>query len=659
MNRTHAPIKRKQKSILLTFLLILTLPIFIFTLLENRSFDFRNKAFEEIELSNLNPCIITFPNVNPYTIQVNSTVRIQVDGISENSTIKELTITDGSSNILFTKSYEDKIVNRVSESFPYTPLVARAYNLSGNMKDIAGNTFSCVISSPYDIKGVKAISLNSKPEFLTSPRDSIPSQSIQVGDTYEYTLEAKDVDQDTINYIYSFTKGEEWLESTIIDDGADGMLTIKFRGSTKKAGSYLANVFIHDGYSKHLSSQSWVISVSNKENDNPTVTIIDPSSSIVINEQSTVPLKWEVEDKNQITRYEIYISQNPVNETTWEPIDTNVPGTQTNYTVDLNNKEDGAYRLIVKAIDDQEPAGVGVDISEEILISRNTEGPEKPDDNVELPEPQIINMSPTSKDEVKNNIPTIKASLIASEGAVVQDSSIIFKLDDRDVTDEIKINEVEENQHTVIYIPPSGLTNGVHKVSIYFEDSNGGEREVEWTFSIGDESASSDSDVFNILGLEIPKRTLYIVFGGIALIALAIIVPLLLPLIWKDTSKEVSKNTILPDSIPPTTEIPVIPISSPANKLTQEKFLAPEPDVTNIEPENEVIATTSPVAIDEKEVEEPKEEITVVDTSGQTTVEGITPMFEDSQPEPDLENLYDQLKELEKKEENKQKDTTS
>ncbi len=34
-------------------------------------------------------------------------------------------------------------------------------------------------------------------------------------------------------------------------------------------------------------------------------------------------------------------------------------------------------------------------------------------------------------------------------------------------------------------------------------------------------------------------------------------------------------------------------------------------------------------------------------------------MFEDSQPEPDLENLYDQLKELEEKEENKQKDTTS
>lgn len=659
MNRTYAPIKRNQKSILLTFLLILTLPIFIFTLLENNSFDFRNRAFEEIELSSLNPCIITFPNVNPYTIQVNSTVRIQVDGISDSSAIKDLTITDGSGNTLFTKSYEDTIINRVSESFPYTPLVARAYNLSGNMRDIAGNTFSCVISSPYDIKGVKAISLNSKPEFITSPQDSIPSQSIEVGDTYEYTLEAKDIDQDTINYIYSFTKGEDWLEPTIIDDGADGVLTIKFRGSTKKAGSYLANVFIHDGYSKHLSAQSWVISVSNIGNDNPIVTIIDPTNQVVIKDQISIPLKWEAEDKNQIVRYEIYISQNPVNEATWKPINTNVPGTQTNYTIDLSNIEDGAYRLIIRAVDDQEPAGIGVDISEEILIARIPEVPDKPDDKVELPESQIINMSPTSKDSVNNNVPTIKASLIASEGAIVEDSSIIFKLDDRDVTEEVKINEVEENEHTVIYIPSSGLANGVHKVSIYFKDSNGGERETEWTFTIGDENADSDSGVLNILGLEIPKRTLYIVLGGLALIALAIIVPILLPLIWKDTSKEVSKNTILPESIPPTTEIPVIPTSSPVNQLTKEEFLAPEPELPNTEIDNETVGTASPLAIDSEKAEKPKKDIPVIDTSTQTPTEEIIPMPEDSQPEPDLENLYNQLKQLEEKGNTQQKDTTS
>jgi hypothetical protein len=321
--------------------------------------------------------------------------------------------------------------------------------------------------------------------------------------------------------------------------------------------------------------------------------------------------------------------------------------------------EDGAYRLIVRAIDDQEPAGVGVDISEEILISRTPEVPDKPDDKVELPESQIINMSPTSKDSVNNNIPTIKASLIASEGAVVEDSSIIFKLDDRDVTEEVKINEVEENEHTVIYIPSSGLANGVHKVSIYFKDSNGGERETEWTFTIGDENADSDSGVLNILGLEIPKRTLYIVLGGLALIALAIIVPILLPLIWKDTSKEVSKNTILPESIPPTTEIPVIPTSSPVNQLTKEEFLAPEPELPNTEIDNGIVGTASPLAIDSEKAEKPKKDIPVIDTSTQTPTEEIIPMPEDSQPEPDLENLYNQLKQLEEKGNTQQKDTTS
>ncbi len=657
MNRRHAQIKRSKKSILLTFLLIFTLPIFIFTILENSSFDFRDKAFEEIELSNLNPCIITFPNVNPYTIEVNNTVRIQVDGMSQNSSIKDITITDESGNSLFSKSYEESLTNRVSESFPYTPIVARAYNLTGSMSDLAGKTFSCVISSPFDIKGVKAISLNTQPDFTTTPKSSIPSQSIDVGETYEYTLEAKDVDQDNINYSYSFTKGESWLKSTVIDNGGNGKLTIKFRGSTNKAGSYLVNVFIHDGYSKHLSAQSWVISVSDRSNDNPVITIIDPDTSLVINTQNIVPIKWEAVDNNKIIRYEIYISSNPVNELTWKPINTNIAPSQTTYNVDLSNIEDGSYRLIVRAIDDQEPAGIGMDISEEILISREEQKPEEPDDKVELPDPQIINMSPTSTDKINNNIPTIKASLVSAVGATIEDSSIIFKLDDRDITKEIKVNKVEENEHTVIYLPQTPISNGLHKVSIYFKDSNDGEIEKEWTFTIGDENSDSDSGSFKILGLEIPKRTLYIVLGGLALIALAIIIPLLLPIIWKESTKEVSNSTILPESIPVTNEISAIPLTSPVKNLTQENFVAPEPQLPKADIENEVFEAAQPEVI--SEVVKVEEKTPIVDTSGLTTVEGITPMYKDSQPEPDLENLYEQIKDLEEKEDTQQKDTTS
>ena len=54
----------------LTFLLLLSIPIFVFGLLEDRNFDIRNRAFEEIEVSEKNPCVITFPNVNPYSLEV-------------------------------------------------------------------------------------------------------------------------------------------------------------------------------------------------------------------------------------------------------------------------------------------------------------------------------------------------------------------------------------------------------------------------------------------------------------------------------------------------------------------------------------------------------------------------------------------------------------
>ena len=72
---------RNRKSIFLTFLLLLTLPVFVYSLIQNSSFDTRRKAFEDIQISELNPCIITFPNVNPYTIEVGKTVRIQVDAL--------------------------------------------------------------------------------------------------------------------------------------------------------------------------------------------------------------------------------------------------------------------------------------------------------------------------------------------------------------------------------------------------------------------------------------------------------------------------------------------------------------------------------------------------------------------------------------------------
>mgnify|MGYP000911019165 CR=1 FL=1 len=437
--------KRNRKSIFLTFLLLLTLPVFVYSLIQNSSFDTRNKAFEDIQISELNPCIITFPNVNPYTIEVGKTVRVQVDALSKTFDIKSMNITDSMNNILFTKEYTD-LTDRVTESFPFTPQFPRAYNILGKIVDTNDQTFECVISSPYDIKGVKAITSNSKPIFTSSPKESIPSQSITTGVTYEYTIEAEDADQDTINYAYSFTIGETWLKPTVIDDGGNGKLTIKLKGSTKKPGSYLANIFIHDGYSTHLSSQSWVISVSPKDNSNPNVKITDPVQSQRITENKPLTLKWDAQDDDKIVRYEIYLSPNPANQDSWISINESVPPTQTTFDIDFTGIQDGTYRAIVRAVDDQTPSGIGMDVSEEIILALTPTQPEVPDDQTLLPEPQIINISPTNSDSINNTLPTIKASLVSADETKIDETSILLKLDNRDITKEVKINKISDNE---------------------------------------------------------------------------------------------------------------------------------------------------------------------------------------------------------------------
>lgn len=596
MKLRNAPRKRKSgKSLLLTFLLLFSLPVFVFGLLQDKSFDWRNLAFDDIKVSEENPCIITFPNVNPYSLEINKSVRIQVDALSEILGVKSVNIQDSIGTTLLTKTYDDN-PKKITESFLFTPMVAKAYNLTGSITDTGEQTFECVISSPYDVQGVRAIASNSKPIFTTLPKSSIPSQNIQTGITYEYTIVAEDSDKDTINYAYSFTPGATWLKTTVIEDGGNGKLTIKLKGSTNNPGSYLANIFIHDGYSKHLSSQSWVISVSPKGNDIPTVSVINPVESVQITTEKTLKIEWDAIDSNGIKRYEIYISSNPANQNSWTPIDKNISPSTTSYNINLESITDGTYRIIVRAIDNQTPEAIGMGISPEIIISRVKED-EKPDDQVILPEPQVINISPTSKDEIRNTTPTIKASLVAPVGETIQESSIKVVLDSKDITTSIKINKISESEYTVIYTPDSALSEGVHKVELSFKDSNNTEKETDWIFTISEDETIADKDNFNIFGYKLAKRTAYIIGGGLGLILLAIFIPIIIVAMWKDQPKDSNEiNPSLPPTIPSTQEIPIVEETPKIKELVTEKFQAPEPaleptkeDNSNIpEPEDDL-----------------------------------------------------------------------
>lgn len=388
--RTAQRTSKRGRSIILTFLLLLSIPIFVLGVLQDESFDIRDRAFDDIEVSPLNPCVITFPNVNPYSLEVGSTFRIQIDAISTSLGIQSVLVKDGNNNELFTKTYPE-IPRQISESFSFTPIVAQAYEIKGVMADINKKTYECVISSTYDVDGVRAVVSNSKPVFTSQPKESKPSQNINIGDRYEYTLMAQDLDQDTINYSFSFTPNNQWLKPTIIEDGGNGQLTIKFSGSTDEAASYLANIFIHDGYSRHLASQSWVISVNPKENDIPKVTIVEPTEPLFLDDEDSFTISWDTQDNNQIVRYEVYITSNPANQESWISVNSNIPYNRYSQSIDTREYKDGTYKVVVRAVDNQTPPAIGMDVSKEIVISMGQKDGKEPDDQISLDMPQIVN----------------------------------------------------------------------------------------------------------------------------------------------------------------------------------------------------------------------------------------------------------------------------
>lgn len=611
MREKSAPKKRVQLSMIyLTFLLLLSIPLTIFGLTQD-DFDLRERAFEDLELSEKHPCLISFPNVNPYSLQVGETVMVQVDSKLKDTGISGLSVSDGEGNLIHQESFTGSPIE-IATSFPYTPQKAGEADLIGELTLTEGGRVSCEITSPYDIQGLQIIPENNAPDFITLPSQSIPSQNIVTNGTYEYTLEAQDPEGDRINYSYSFTPRADWLNKTIIDDGSSGRLTIKFSGRADKPASYLANIFIHDGYSKNLSAQSWVINVSPAENDIPVVTITEPTQSLRVNKGTTFKSSWKATDRNLIERYELFITKNITDEEQWIPIDENIPYDTDSYNVETSGLTTGTYKLIAQAVDNQTPPGIGRGISPEIVISAAGETPtEKPDDNtadeVILSDPQVINMSPMSTDEITNSRVTIKATLIAGTDATINEETILFKLDNVDFSDQIKINRISDEEYTIIYQPQQDLDAGLHKAEIIFEDSRGSDINKSWSFTIQALKTDDDS-TYNIFGYEIGKNVVKIIAIGAIAVILAIVAPFIIFSIWKgDKTKDDSAmytNSKLPPSIP-TDDTEYTPVEKdfgvkemvqtgpePAENPEEDlwdKYSAPKPQETDSSKEKEEI----------------------------------------------------------------------
>ena len=699
MRSKSAPKKYAQRSIIyLTFFLLFSIPVILFGLTQD-DFDTRKRAFDDLELSEENPCLISLPNVNPYSLEINKTVTVQVDANLKDQGISQLQISNSLGEVIYEEEFQDSPIE-IATSFPFTPETSGKVDLSGVLTKTEGGSVACQITSPYGIRGLEVVPNNRAPEFTSKPSESIPSQNIETGDRYEYTLVATDEDGDRINYSYSFTPRADWLKSTIIEDGSSGKLTIKFSGTSDKAASYLANVFIHDGYSHNLRSQSWVINVSPSENDIPIVTITDPANRLRIDKGTTFPTAWEAYDLNHILGYELFITNNPANEDTWTTIDKNIPYDTTSYNVDTSNLVPGTYKIIAKAIDNQDPPGIGKGVSPEIVISTVTDpDPDKKpdtDDRVIISQPQVTNMSPLSTEEITNRRVTVRATIVASTNAQIDENTILFKLDDRDISDDIRINRISQQEYTLIYQPEQDLDSGLHKAEVTFSDTEKIETTKSWNFTIQEEERK-DEDTYSIFGYDIAKNIVHIIAIGVLTVILALVTPFIIFSVWKDDKEDPERytNRKLPPSIPSddTKYIEQEEISEVREKVETEtsskeekedvwdKYSAPKPvvtqeqkekdlqDLTELEKEPEKIeerkedkaeeTKTEPPVVTEQPVTEAQEEI-VEETKPieeplppvQQEVQQTEQEEQQSIPEPeipeisDLENISKQLQEI-------------
>ena len=636
MKKGNALKSDRKRFLLFSLFLVLCLPLIVWQVV-NENFDLRNLAFDEVEVSEENPCVISFPNVNPYTLEVGKTVRIQVEGIAQGSGITSVLITDSTGEEIFKKSYESS-ETEIAETFEFTPSESRVYDIIGTLSEDSYST-ACVISSPYDVKGVRAVANNNAPEFTSSPVDSTPSQDIDTGVSYEYTLTATDPEGDFINYVFSFTPNNKWLKYTVINDGSNGNLKIQFKGNTSEPASYLANVFIHDGYSKHLRSQSWIVSVNPAENDIPRVTILSPWDAITLSQGDPLNIKWAATDDNAITHYELYLAQSLQDEDSWYSVDKNVAYNIEEYTIDTTDISAGTYKAVIKAPDNQTPPLIGRGIS--ALIEILGEEFDMPDDQVQIPEPQIINVSPTGDDDISNLLVTIRASLLASEGGNIIEDSIAVKVDGIDVTSQVKFNKISESEYTVIYQTENEYDAGLHKAEINFSDDHSLEANKSWTFNITTEE--KDPNKFYFFGYGINKTIVYVVAGGILLLVLALIIPLVLVKVWKEDEETVEEDTTL---TPPQ---PINPVESLVNQPeTQQTEIVPEENLIFSKPET--LTVEQPSQPKEKaggeikqKIIEAKQKAEVKNSSSETVP--TTTVEENTIPEPDadLQMLYSKI----------------
>jgi hypothetical protein len=250
-----------------------------------------------------------------------------------------------------------------------------------------------------------------------------------------------------------------------------------------------------------------------------------------------------------------------------------------------------------------------------------------------------------STDQITNKRVTIRATLVAGTDATINEESIMFKLDNVDYSDQIKINRISEEEYTIIYQPQQDLEAGLHKAEVIFADSKESDINKSWDFTIQALETEDDS-IYNIFGYEIGKNVVRVIAIGVVTVILAIVAPFIIFSIWKgDKTKDDSTiyaNSKLPPSIPTdnTEYTPVEkdfgvkemvetdpePVENPEEDLW-DKYSAPKPQEEDSNIEEEAKIKVEPLELEQtnEPVNETTEEVEVEDAPESSKEQDPTP----------------------------------
>ncbi len=458
------------------------------------------------------------------------------------------------------------------------------YTITAQVTDKSGQRTTCSMPDQNQIN-VVIPGDNGSPYFTTDPyTQSTPSTNITVGDNYSYTFEATDDESDIIDYFIINETG--WLNFTL-NENTPGHISGTLSGIPTASGSYTAVVALNDGQHNHYTTQIWVINVNSAENDTPVVTVTSPTQGQTYTQGQNMTIAWSASDMNQIVQYDVYLSANPSNESTWLPISTGLGYNYGSYVWPVNVATPGTYFIVVTATDNQNPAARGIGISGAFVVNQGQVSPTpEPEPGTTIPEdyPQITDIKPINKSTITETKPIISATLKASTNSKIDGTTVKITLDDKDITSSADIRGNDSAEGSILYTPDMPLAEGGHKVSVSFEDSSDKVAQKTWTFTIGttdQQQPSTTSDTFRILGFEIPRRTALIIAIGLVLILLGLIIPWLFYAAWKRSQDEEEYYSGGRSFSGPMPKSPLQTAPATTTRTTTTKVIAPAPIKTS------------------------------------------------------------------------------